>query len=279
MAVFRIENDLAAAEVTEHASEITSFTDKTTGIEHMWQGDPAFWAGRNPTLFPMVGSTWNKEVVIGGKTYHMGNHGFTRNSDFTCVSHTEDTIVMELKDSEATLAQYPFRFTLRITYQLSGKTLTVSYEIKNENDCEMPFNFGLHPAFRCPMKEGENQCDYHLELNEEETFTSLQGEKISEGKTLELNREKLEQTILVTAPKTTRTVLTNGESKVTVSAEGYEWLAFWSAKNNAPFICIEPWHSHADFFEVNVPFEKREGTIILPAGEIFRTSYAITVGE
>ncbi len=279
MAVFRIENEYAAAEVSERASEITSFIDKTTGIEHMWQGDPAFWAGRNPTLFPMVGSTWNKEVVIDGKTYHMGNHGFTRNSEFVCVSHTADEIVMELKDSEETLAQYPFRFTLRITYTLKGKTLTVGYEITNENERVMPFNFGLHPAFRCPMAEGESQAEYHLELEAEEVFTSLQGEKITEGKILTLERGPLEKTILVTAPKSTRTVLTNGKNRVTVTAEGYPWLAFWSAKNDAPFVCIEPWHSHADFEEVRVPFEEREGTLFLQPHDVFRTSYAITVGE
>ena len=165
-----MENDLAYAAVSEHASEITSFIDKSTGIEHMWQGDPAFWSGRNPTLFPMVGSTWNKEIWIDGKLYHMGNHGFTRNSDFTCVEHSENKIVMELKDSEETLAQYPFRFTLRIEYTLSGKTLNIHYSITNDNDRDMPFNFGLHPAFNCPMEKGEKQSDYIIETNEDEVF-------------------------------------------------------------------------------------------------------------
>lgn len=277
MALFSMENELAAVTVSEHASEITSFVDKATGIEHMWQGDPAFWAGRNPTLFPMVGSTWNKEVCIDGKVYHMGNHGFTRNSEFTCIEHSDNTIVMELKDSEETLAQYPFRFTLHITYTLEGKTLSIRYSIVNDNDHVMPFNFGLHPAFNCPMAEGEVQADYHLETNEDEVF--MQGKDVvAEGKILELNREVLEKTILVTAPKSTETKLTNGKHTVTVHAEGYEWLAFWSAKNNAPFVCIEPWHSHTDFEKVEVPFEKREGTLMLEAHQEFTTDYSITVG-
>ena len=71
MASFKMENDLVSAVIDEHASEIHSFKDKATGIEYMWQGDPAFWAGRNPTLFPMVGSTWNKEVHLKGKVFRM----------------------------------------------------------------------------------------------------------------------------------------------------------------------------------------------------------------
>ena len=62
----RIENEVAVVEVKTLAAEITSFYDKEKNIEHMWQGDPQFWAGRNPILFPMVGSTWTKDYQIDG---------------------------------------------------------------------------------------------------------------------------------------------------------------------------------------------------------------------
>ena len=163
MALFEIKNEKALVTVDEHASEIHSFCDVTTDNEYMWQGDPKFWAGRNPTLFPMVGSTWDKKLHINGKEYVTGNHGFTRHSDFTCIEHTDNTIVMELKDNEETLKEYPFHFTMHITYTLEGKTLKVSYDITNENDCDMPFNFGLHPAFNCPSVGG-NFEDYYIEL-------------------------------------------------------------------------------------------------------------------
>ena len=53
----RIENEVAVVEVKTLAAEITSFYDKEKNIEHMWQGDPQFWAGRNPILFPMANPT------------------------------------------------------------------------------------------------------------------------------------------------------------------------------------------------------------------------------
>ena len=167
MALFEIKNEKALVSVDEHASEIHSFCDVTTDNEYMWQGDPKFWAGRNPTLFPMVGSTWDKKLHINGKEYVTGNHGFTRHSDFTCIEHTDNTIVMELKDNEETFKEYPFHFTMHITYTLEGKTLKVSYDITNENDCDMPFNFGLHPAFNCPS-DGGNFEDYYIELERAE---------------------------------------------------------------------------------------------------------------
>ena len=74
MAQFILENYEARVVIDEHASEIHSFTDKDTDNEYMWQGDPAYWAGRNPTLFPMVGATWDKILHINGKEYKTGNH-------------------------------------------------------------------------------------------------------------------------------------------------------------------------------------------------------------
>ncbi len=270
MAEFSLRSEQAAVSVTEHASEITSFKDNATGIEYMWQGDPAFWAGRNPTLFPMVGSTWDKILHINGKEYVTGNHGFTRRSDFTCIGHTDRKIVMELKESEATLKEYPFRFTMHITYELEGRTLSIRYEIKNENDEVMPFNFGLHPAFNCPVVPGKDFFGCHLEMNAPEL---VDGREVTR---IDLDRDRLLQTIIITDPKSTESVLTDGEHGVRVGYTGYEWLAFWSAKN-APFVCIEPWHSHTDFDKVEVPFEEREGTTILEAGGTFVTEYTITI--
>ena len=274
MAQFTIKNDVASVVVDEHASEIHSFKDSATGIEYMWQGDPAFWAGRNPTLFPMVGSTWDKILHIDGKEYVTGNHGFCRRSDFTCVEHDDSTVVMELKDSEATLKEYPFAFTLRVRYELEGKKLTITYTIKNENDRTMPFNFGLHPAFNCPVEPEKKFEDYHIEFSNKETFEWLDT-KVEDSKEMALDKEALAKTIIITDPVSSYSELTDGVHGVRVSNVGYKWLAYWSP--NAPFVCIEPWHSHTDFTEVKVPFEEREGTQFLEAGKTFTTAYTIEV--
>ena len=274
MASFTMQNEKVTVVIDEQASEIHSFRDNATGIEYMWQGDPKFWKGRNPTLFPMVGSTWDKILHINGKEYKTGNHGFTRNSLFTCTEHDNTHIVMELKDSEATLREYPFRFTLQITYTLKGDTLNIDYAITNENDATMPFNFGLHPAFNCPIEPQKDFHDYHIEFNVPETF-SWKVTELNNETVLSLNKDALAETVIITDPKSTVSTLTDGEHGVSVGYENYEWLAFWSPQ--APFVCIEPWHSHADFEEVRVPFEKREGTLFLDAHQTWTTSYSIRI--
>jgi hypothetical protein len=62
-----MNNGIISAIISEHAAEMHSLKRLDNNVEYLWQGDPDFWAGRNPTLFPMVGSTWNKEVHLKGK--------------------------------------------------------------------------------------------------------------------------------------------------------------------------------------------------------------------
>lgn len=269
MAQYTLCNAFVEVVIDEHASEIIHFKNKATGFEHIWQGDPTYWKQHNPTLFPMVGKVFDGNIKIKDKIYHMGNHGFTRNSEFTCIKHTDDCIVMELKDSEETLLQYPFHFTLRIMYTLKASTLFIDYTICNTNDEVMPFHFGLHPAFNAPLDPSKSFDEYHLVCNEKE--------KGYEAQTIALDRVELKKTIILDQPNSSVYTLCDKEGKhgTSVHASGYPWVAFWSP--NAPFVCIEPWYSHTDFKETGLSFEEREGAILLEAKKEWKTSYAITV--
>ncbi|MBR2676914.1 MAG: aldose 1-epimerase family protein [Solobacterium sp.] len=264
MSEFTIKNNEITAVISEHAAEMHSLKRNDNGIEVLWQGDPKYWAGRNPTLFPMVGSTWDKILHINGKEYVTGNHGFTRNSEFTCIEHDENKVVMELKDSEETLKQYPFHFELHNVYSIDGNVLTVRNLLKNTGDEVMPFNFGYHPAFN--VYDWENA---RIVFDQPE---NVDGKEVSE---LSLDKERLAKTIIISNPKSSTYTLKDSNHTVIVTAPNFPWCAFWSP--NAPFVCIEPWHSHTDFGEVKVPFEQREGTLLLKPGETFETGYAITV--
>ena len=128
----------------------------------------------------------------------------------------------------------------------------------NENDCDMPFNFGLHPAFNCPS-DGGNFEDYYIELERAEN-SDFNVTHVKDCTRIKLDREELANTIILQDPKSTKATLTNGKHGVTVG-----------------FVCIEPWYSHTDFSEVKVPFEQREGTIILKSHDKFHADYTITI--
>ncbi len=264
-----MNNGVISAVISEQAAEMHSLKRLDNGVEMLWQGNPEYWAGRNPTLFPMVGSTWDKQIHLNGKTYVMGNHGFTRNSRFTCTEHDADHVVMVLKDSESTLAQYPYHFILTNTYAIQENTLTVHCAVKNTNEAVMPFNFGFHPAFNVPMGENGSWEKTRIYFNRPE---KLNGSAITE---LELDPDALAKTIILCDPNSSEYKLSDGIRSLTITAPNFPWCAFWSP--HAPFVCIEPWHSHTDFDKTEVPFEQREGTILLEPNGLFETGYKITI--
>lgn len=227
----------------------------------------------------MVGNTYNKKQIIQGKEYHMGNHGFARNSEFEVVSVSEDSITLVLTSNEETLELYPFAFRLQVTYKLFGTKVEILYSIYNDSSQDMPFSFGLHPAFKCPLDEHEKFEDYRIEFSNKETLQGMYGP-------LGLNNENIipcdytlfeaNPTICFEYPRSSSVTLTNGLHGVKVNLVGYRWLAFWT-KPTAPYLCIEPWHGHGDLDDTPVAFEKREGTCIVHPNCSYQTAYSIEI--
>ena len=282
-----IENDRLKLTVSDEAAQMHSLFDKEKNREVLYQGDQG-WSGRNPVLFPMVGSTWKKgEYEIDGKTYTMKNHGLVRYSTLKFLDDA-DGIVLQLVSDEETRKQYPFDFDFRVKYSLDQDVLHVDYEITNTGDCEMPFSFGLHPAFRTAQNPDEKFEDFALRFE-----PAMDGDQIiffadkspvqRVKRPLEewkLDRKELaERDTLVFENFSTKAVTLKyqDEDRLTMSFDGYPYLAIWSHSVPSDFVCIEPWYGHTDFEKVEVPFEDREGTQHLQPGDTFKASWSLTV--
>ena len=284
----KLENALYEVTFTLKGAEIQSFTNKETGIQYMWQGDEAYWTGKNPTLFPIVSNTYTKEYQIDGKTYSMKNHGIIRISTFTCIEESEHRIVFELCDNEETRSVYPFSFRFHTIYELDEKGLTVSYEITNTGKVDMPYSFGLHPGFNCPLTNDERFEDYKLVFDQEENLDQwVSDESADKGVRIEkrhlreipLSYELIDeyQTLIYTGMKSNYITLRGKEHGVRMSIAGYPILAFWTAKPGAPYICIEPWYGYGDFYDCQDDFYHRDGTMILSPDKLFTTAYTIEI--
>ena len=165
MAVYELKNDGVEIKVHSKGAELKSLKNPVTGTEYLWQGDPAFWNRSSPILFPFVGKTDRNEFRTKGKTYSMTQHGFARDMEFELLSRTEDEIWFVLKDSEETRQKYPYGFTLKLGYRLFDNGVEVCWQVENEEEEELPFSIGGHPAFYCPIEEGTAQTDYLLRFD------------------------------------------------------------------------------------------------------------------
>lgn len=275
--------------------ELVSLRD-WQGTEYIWGGDPAYWSGRNPILFPIVGGLKDGKVEIGGRTFEMARHGFARRSEFEVVDQGNDFVEFELRESAETLRQYPFPFSLRVLHQLSEDGFSTRFTVANTGDAPMPFCIGGHTAFRCPLEEGEQFEDYQLVFDTTESAASIlpgpdgcllyweDGPILDHTDAIDLDHSLFDQmdTLIYDRlrSKTVRLRHRNTGRGVQVDFSEFPLVAFWTAPGkNAPYICIEPWQGCAAYDNESGRFEDKPHCVILAPGEEKTLRYTVTLLE
>ena len=154
----RIHNDFASAEISPLGAELVRLQD-AQGRDWLWDANPAWWKGHSPLLFPIVGNVRDDRIVVDGREYPMKRHGLARISTFEPAESAPSRCAYVLKSSDATRAQYPFDFELRVTYALEGSTLAITAVITNAGEAPMPASFGFHPAMKWPFPGDDAKTD------------------------------------------------------------------------------------------------------------------------
>ena len=134
----------------------------SAGDEFMWQGNPKFWENHAPLLFPVCGRLKNFFYMYDGKRYDMGIHGFLRRLEFSSVEADDTHVILTVSENEETLCEYPFAFTVTVSYSVKNDKLMSSYSITNNDEKVMPFAFGLHPGFNVFTEGGITVDDYRV---------------------------------------------------------------------------------------------------------------------
>ncbi|MCE7038897.1 aldose 1-epimerase family protein [Dyadobacter sp. CY312] len=291
--VFEIKNDKLRITVKQTGAELSSIQSVVTGKDFMWNGNPDVWGSTSPVLFPVIGAIKNGFVKYKGGEYAVPRHGFVRNNDkVKLTEQTDNSLTFGLDSDEALLKIYPFKFSFRITYRLDGDKIIVSHKIVNQGEDQMLFSLGAHPAFKCPLNEGEVYEDYYLEFEQIETDSTwlledggLVGSRtkpvLHNTNVLHLNGHLFDQDALIFKNLKSRQVSlrsTKSGQVITVKFDDFPYLGIW-AKPNAEFVCIEPWLGIADNVDSDQRFENKEGILRLAAGETFEASYSIEIAE
>ncbi len=286
-----LKNDCLKVEIDSFGAELKSVSRETSGREYMWQADPTFWGRTSPVLFPFVGSLKNKQYIIDGKAYPMGQHGFARDMEFELINQTESEIWFQLKSNDDTLIKFPYEFILRIGYVLNENSLQVKWVVENPSSKELLFSIGAHPAFNCPINGETDKTGYKISfkgLSEVHHYGNANAFGLadpSENITLPLENE----CAVITSDFFDRcTYFVDGKQTDEVSIidrEGNPYItmtfdmplfALWSPEGkNAPFLCIEPWYGRCDAVNFDGELKDREHQNILDADGVFETGYTI----
>ena len=267
-------------------AELSSLRDRD-GRELMTDADPAFWAGRAPLLFPIVGRLNGDRLRVDGRDYLMKQHGFARRMMFAVEEVRSDRAVFALADSDETRAQYPFPFRLEVTFSIAQATLTIDVTIANLGDRPLPAGFGFHPAFAWPLPYGYAREDHRIVFAAAEPapIKRLQdglvaGDRPSPltGTVLPLADDLFTDDALVWDPVTSRSVTYGAPEgpQLYIAFPDTPQLGIWT-KPGARFVCIEPWHGHADPVGYTGDLHDKPGMFTVAPGESRRIAMSVAL--
>lgn len=273
-----ITNGTLTARIRPLGAELWSLSD-AKGREYMTDGDPAYWTGHAPLLFPIVGALNGGTYRLDGQEYALAKHGFARKSWFAVVERHADRVRFELRDNERTRTAYPFAFALAVEFALTASTLAVTATVRNAGDRMMPFSFGFHPAFAWPLPDAGAKDAHRVIFAENEsepirridpaTATLLpDGEPTPvDGKVLVPTAALFEKDALIWDRLNSRALTFAGEgAALDLAFPDSPNLGVWQ-KPGAPFLAIEPWHGFNDPHGFDGDIFAKPGIIALPPGE------------
>ncbi|MEZ4830024.1 MAG: aldose 1-epimerase family protein [Bacteroidia bacterium] len=286
-----IRNNVLEISVITEGAELCSIRSLATSREYMWEGNPEIWGSHAPVLFPIVGTLKDQTYFHNGKAYELPRHGFfRRNAKVTLLEKSSAHLTFGLKSDPESLSVYPFDFEAKIIFSLDGNKIRVTHNVKNTGTGEMLFSIGGHPAFKCPLNEGETYEDYQLIFEKEEflhTWDLNEGGIIEKEGRLVMDHSNIlplhknlfdHDALIFKYPVSNSVSLAHHTQGVVVKVDftGWPYLGIW-AKPQAPFVCIEPWLGIADSADTDQQLSQKEGILSLAEGKVFEATFSIEI--
>ncbi|MFC0284808.1 aldose 1-epimerase family protein [Camelimonas abortus] len=256
----RISAGGMVAEIEPFGAELAILRDRD-GRDLLYDGDPRYWTGRAPLLFPVVGALAGGAYRLGRQEWRMPQHGFARRCRFSVTFREADSVGLRLRENALSREMYPFPFQLDVVYRVAGDALEVEALVTNRGRRPMPAAFGFHPAFRWPLPYGGAREEHALVFEFPEPgplrrpdasgllLPPLRRSPVGPDGRLPLSDSLFDEGALVFCAARSRRVLYGapGRPHIAVTFPEMPDLGVWSKpRAQAPFVCIEPWHGYAD---------------------------------
>ena len=263
----KLKNDYIQLTLDKKGAELKGIYNLETKQEVLWHGDKAWWAGISPILFPFVGTSMNHQYRFENKVYDIRPHGFLKDREFNVDEISDRAIWFSYTSTQADEAIYPFKFRVKVGYEINWSTIDVKWLVENLDDKQMYYTMGAHPAFLC------DQGDVlRFNAKGETYFYTLKGPHIDQrikqqAKDIVLNDDAFPiDTWIYDGIESVSLLNLQKGSSVKVSFADFKYVGIWSPIKNgkmAPFVCIEPWAGLPDFADAKGELTQRKTIIKL----------------
>lgn len=223
--------------------------------KHFWDKESKHLPGGWPFIFPICARIERGGIagnyLYDGKLYNLPIHGFAPYMQWEVTESAPTSLILSLRDTPETFANYPFHFLVELQYQISDRMLICRQRYTNSGDKPMPYYAGFHPYFATPPAHaGKEQVflDYqpvrHLRYNEK--LTDIVGEDELFKLPISVNDSAVnEQLVELGENKLINLTYPDGLkiNLEVVGAEDADMFRFVQVytQPEEPFICVEPW--------------------------------------
>jgi galactose mutarotase-like enzyme len=208
--------------------------------------------GGNPVLFPSPGPLANERFTWGGRSGSMKQHGFARNRAWKVVEESARTLTLELRSDDATRAQFPWDFVVRLGHALSGNRLRIEQRVENTGDVPMPFAFGFHPYFSATDK-----AKTKIPTGAKRAFDNVTKKEVDVAGPIDLTVKEVDLHLFDHGENEATLDLGDGARVVVRASPEYHRWVIWTLAGK-DFVCLEPWTAGADALN-------REGQVLVVA--------------
>lgn len=225
--------------------------------------------GGNPILFPFVGRSFDRGEIFFWRTADgtrrpMPMHGVARQSPFELVSADARGFSARLVPGEEARAAYPFDYEFVVRYRFEPVGLACELTLTNTGRQPIPWCAGHHFYFTVPWAEGTKRSDYLIRILSAKTLRQDPQGRMVPGPELAVDENLANPALLDTHHAQLRSSEAifgekgrPGDVRVRLGTEAVpppaaEFVT-WSASEDAPFYCVEPWMGPPNAFELQSP--------------------------
>lgn len=260
---YTIENEALRVTIASLGAEVLGVYNKATGEDVWWYGDPQYWHGHSPILFPACGGLWDGKYLLNGKEYNMPKHGFVRKAEFDVSDdRNAERISFSYRDNQTTHQYFPFPFCLTITYSLTGGKLSCVASVQNTGSETMHYQIGGHPAIKLPDFTPEGGTIGYACIESENTLSIVRaGEQgcwgperfrvpCAENGMIPICLETFNNEALIFDNSQVRKVhlfRADGKTRIASITCLSPVTLMWQPQGMlSPFVCVEPWYGLCD---------------------------------
>ena len=289
---YRLENEKYVVRVAAKGAELLGLYSKETEHEYMWQAASEAWNAHSLLLFPCCGRIDRSRILARGKEDPLPMHGFAKDMEFEVLFASSVNVSMMLTYNKDTLRVFPYKFGLRVEFELTDAGIEERFTVYNYGKDEMPFSLGGHPAFFCPVDLDSEASDCVLEFDREQHIReyALDPTRLIrtddttpflDGTTVRLSDDFFNNGPKVLGGVSASSVTLKSEKTghfMRMGLEGFPFMTLWGVGTRMTIIAIEPWCGTSDVSGTDHVWEEKYGNEHLSPGKTFERKFVFNLG-